>query len=87
MSSETPKRPSENGSTDQPRVKRSRFDAAAPVVASHGPAVGAAAAADRAATLAKAQKALQLGSDIKSRIAALQVRIIWAAIRRLEFQC
>lgn len=75
MSGDQPKRPAANGTVDQPRIKRSRFDAPAPVPASNGPPAPEASAVGAAAALQKAQKALQLGSDIKSRLAALQVCI------------
>ena len=73
MASDPSKRPA-NGVVDQPRVKRSRFDTAGPRAVSNGAATGPAAATDGAAALEKAKKALLLGSDIKSRLAALKVR-------------
>ena len=82
MASDPSKRPA-NGSIDQPRVKRSRFDTTAPAAASNGAAVVPSAAADRAAALEKAQKVLLLGSDIKSKLAALKVTeslILWPII-------
>ena len=68
--------------TDQPRVKRSRFDKPASSngkAAASGPAVadGANAVTDRAAALERAKKALQLKdmqSSLQSKLAALKVR-------------